>query len=122
MKISIYLENNLLDTNEDSIIALTLCYSYVEDPTTIAGDYSKTISIPGTVNNNRIFGHIWNIDREILNATDGSNTGVHFNASKRTEAKIFMDNDLFKKGYVQLNTINKNNGKISYEITFFSEL
>ena len=46
MKISIYLENNLLDTNEDSIIALTLCYSYVEDPTTIAGDYSKTISIP----------------------------------------------------------------------------
>lgn len=122
MKISIYLENNLLDTNEDSIIALTLCYSYVEDPTTIAGDYSKTISIPGTVNNNRIFGHIWNIDREILNATDGSNTGVHFNASKRTEAKIFMDNDLFKKGYVQLNTINNNNGKISYEITFFSVL
>ena len=122
MKISIYLENNLLDTNEDSIIALTLCYSYVEDPTTIAGDYSKTISIPGTVNNNRIFGHIWNIDREILNATDNSNTGVHFNASKRTEAKIFMDNDLFKKGYVQLNTINKSNGKISYEITFFSEL
>ena len=121
MKISIYLENNLLDTNEDTIITLTLCYSYVEDPTTIAGDFSKTITVPGTVNNNRIFGHIWNIDRKILNGND-SNTGVYFNASKRTEAKIFMDNDLFKRGYVQLNTINKNNGKISYEITFFSEL
>ena len=55
MKISLYLENYLLDTDDKTSIAITLCWQYLEDPLTIAGDYSKTISVPGTLNNNRIF-------------------------------------------------------------------
>ena len=55
MEVRIYLENYQIDTDDDSIIAMTMCYSYLEDPTTVAGDYSKTIKIPGTVNNNKIF-------------------------------------------------------------------
>lgn len=121
MNVSIYIENYKLDTNEDTIVALTMCYSYVEDPTTIAGDYSKSITVPGTVNNNRIFGQFWSIDRRFLE-NDDSNTGVYFNASKRTPAKIYLGNDIFKSGYVQLNAVNKTQGKITYEITFYSEL
>ena len=122
MNVSIYIENYKLDTNEDTIVALTMCYSYVEDPTTIAGDYSKSITVPGTVNNNMIFGQFWNIDRRFLESDDDSNSGVYFNASKRTPAKIYLGNDIFKSGYVQLNAVNKTQGKITYEITFYSEL
>src|SRR5574344_754451 len=107
MEVRIYLENYQIDTDDDSIIAMTMCYSYLEDPTTVAGDYSKTIKIPGTVNNNKIFGE--------------SNTSVYFNPSKKTEAKIYIGPELFKVGYVQLNNINKDKNVISYEITFYSE-
>ena len=123
MKISLYLENYLLDTDEKTSIAITLCWQYLEDPLTIAGDYSKTISVPGTLNNNRIFGNIWNIDRIVYDDdTIDLNTGVYFNPAKRVDAKIFFNNDLFKIGYVQLNNISRNNGRITYEVTFYSEL
>ena len=123
MKISLYLENYLLDTDDKTSIAITLCWQYLEDPLTIAGDYSKTISVPGTLNNNRIFGNIWNIDRIVYDDdTIDLNTGVYFNPAKRVDAKIFFNNDLFKIGYVQLNNISRNNGRITYEVTFYSEL
>jgi hypothetical protein len=120
MEVRIYLENYQIDTDENSIIAMTMCYSYLEDPTTVAGDYSKTIKIPGTVNNHKIFGQIWNLDRTVL--FGNSNTSVYFNPSKKTEAKIYIGPELFKIGYVQLNNIIKDKNVVSYEITFYSEL
>ena len=120
MEVRIYLENYQIDTDDNSIIAMTMCYSYLEDPTTVAGDYSKTIKIPGTVNNNKIFGQIWNLDRTVLYGD--SNTSVYFNPSKKTEAKIYIGPELFKTGYVQLNNIIKDKNVITYEITFYSEL
>lgn len=120
MEVRIYLENYQIDTDENSIIAMTMCYSYLEDPTTVAGDYSKTIKIPGTVSNNKIFGQIWNLDRTVLYGD--SNTSVYFNPSKKTEAKIYIGPELFKTGYVQLNNIIKDKNVITYEITFYSEL
>lgn len=120
MEVRIYLENYQIDTDDNSIIAMTMCYSYLEDPTTVAGDYSKTIKIPGTVNNNKIFGQIWNLDRTVL--FGDSNTSVYFNPSKKTEAKIYIGPELFKTGYVQLNNIIKDKNVITYEITFYSEL
>lgn len=120
MEVRIYLENYQIDTDDNSILAMTMCYSYLEDPTTVAGDYSKTIKIPGTVNNNKIFGQIWNLDRTVL--FGDSNTSVYFNPSKKTEAKIYIGPELFKTGYVQLNNIIKDKNVITYEITFYSEL
>lgn len=120
MEVRIYLENYQIDTDENSIIAMTMCYSYLEDPTTVAGDYSKTIKIPGTVSNNKIFGQIWNLDRTVLYGD--SNTSVYFNPSKKTEAKIYIGPEIFKTGYVQLNNIIKDKNVITYEITFYSEL
>ena len=120
MEVRIYLENYQIDTDDNSIIAMTMCYSYLEDPTTVAGDYSKTIKIPGTVSNNKIFGQIWNLDRTVLYGD--SNTSVYFNPSKKTEAKIYIGPELFKTGYVQLNNIIKDKNVITYEITFYSEL
>ena len=120
MEVRIYLENYQIDTDDNSILAMTMCYSYLEDPTTVAGDYSKTIKIPGTVSNNKIFGQIWNLDRTVLYGD--SNTSVYFNPSKKTEAKIYIGPELFKTGYVQLNNIIKDKNVITYEITFYSEL
>lgn len=121
MKLFIQLDDKILDTSADTIFALNMSYQYLEDPSTIPGDYSKSINIPGTTKNNTIFGHYWNLDRSIQ-VSDGYYTGAYFNASKKVPCNILIDNDIYKKGYVQLNSINNDRGKITYEITFYSNV
>lgn len=119
-KIDIWLEDRQLDV-ADIDLALTYNFSDLLNPTNVTGDYSKTISIKGSNKNNAIFGQIWRFDREILD-NENSNIGVHFNASKRVDCKIYINGGLFKSGYVKLNSIKQDKGVISYDITFYSEL
>ena len=121
MKLFIQLDDKILDTSAETVFALNMSYQYLEDPSTIPGDYSKSINIPGTAHNNTIFGHYWNLDRSIQ-VSEGYYTGAYFNASKKVPCNILIDNDIYKKGYVQLNSINNDRGKITYEITFYSNV
>lgn len=119
-KIDIYLENKKLDI--DSVdLAITYSYSDLMNPLNITCDYSKTITIKGNQTNNEIFGQIWRLDRSIL-TSDTINSGVYFNASKRADCRIYINGELFKSGYLKLNTVNNNKGIITYEVTFYSVL
>lgn len=120
-QLDIYIEKYKLDIDDSTQVNLTYRYSDLLNPTSITGDFSKTITIKGTPNNNRIFGNIWNLDRKII-FSENSNVNVTFNPAKRTKAVICVNNTVFKTGYVKLNKISVNNGDITYEITFYSEL
>lgn len=85
------------------------------NPTIVKNSFTKTITLPGTKNNNRIFCDIWKLDR--VQSTNS------FNASKRTPFYLIKDGDLVEKGYAKLNTISwKNDVMFSYEITLYGEL
>lgn len=119
-KVDIYLENRKLDI-DDIDLALTYSFSDLSNPTSVTGDYSKTITIKGNQTNNEIFGQIWRFDRTILDS-ETSNIGVNFNPSKRVDCKIYINGGIFKSGYVKLNSIKMSKGVISYDITFYSDL
>lgn len=119
-KVDIYLENRKLDI-DDIDLALTYSFSDLSNPTSVTGDYSKTITIKGNQTNNEIFGQIWRFDRTILDS-ETSNIGVNFNPSKRVDCKIYINGGIFKSGYVKLNSIKMSKGDISYDITFYSDL
>lgn len=121
MKVAIYLENYLIDVDNDINLAITYSFSDLTNPANITGDYSKTITIKGTQTNNEIFGQIWRFDRSFLDSSL-FNAGVHFNASKRADCKIYINGGLFKSGYLKLNSVNNDRGVISYEVTFYSSL
>lgn len=120
-KLDIFIEKYKLDIDADTELNLTYRFSDLVNPTSITGDFSKTIKVKGTANNNEIFGQIWNLDRKIIFDTN-TNTSISFNPVKRTNATIFINNEIFKSGYVKLNKITISKGVITYEITFYSDL
>lgn len=80
------------------------------NPTVVKNGYSKTISVEGTPNNNILFDHIFRNDRV---------QGDGFNALKRAPFQLFVNGDVYEKGYAKLNTVKKTGNAISYEITLF---
>lgn len=120
-KVDIYVENRKLDI-DDIDLAITYSFSELTNPLLLTGDYSKTITIKGTQNNNEIFGQIWRFDRTIVSDVNAKNVGVYYNASKRANCKIFLNGGLFKSGYIKLNSISIDKGVYSYDVTFYSEL
>lgn len=121
MKLDIFLENERLDMDDAANLAITYRFSDLTNPTTQTGDYSTKFTIKGTPHNNAVFGQIWRLDRVALLGGD-FNTSVYFNPSKRTNCVIFINNEVFKRGYVQLNSIKNDKGTISYDVTFYSEM
>lgn len=86
------------------------------NPTIVKNSFTKTIKLPGTKINNKIFNEIWKLDR-----VQWSNA---FNASKRTPFILINNGNLVEQGYVKLNNIvwNSNTNSYTYEVTLYGEL
>lgn len=65
----LFLENREVELSQDIQVAITGQFEDISNPTLIKNDWSKTISIPFTSNNNAIFGYIFNEDRIAIEET-----------------------------------------------------
>lgn len=105
-------------------ITPSILYSYTvtdySNPTAVRNGHSKTVTIKGTPNNNKIFGMYWNVERSVGNG--GPNAGIYYNASKKAPFKLFVGTELYEEGYVRLDKINRIDKEISYDCTLFSGL
>lgn len=95
-----------------------IIYNYVVDeimnPSVVRNSYSKTIQIPGTDRNNRIFNQYWNLER--INFDDG------FRANRKNSFSIYYGPTLYEQGYCRLDKIVRNLGKITYHLSLFGGL
>lgn len=121
--IRLFIENKEVELNETVQVAITKQFEELSNPTTIINDWSKTVSIPFTVKNNNIFGHIYNIDKLTV-ASDGTQslTGIYFNPYKKLNMRLQWGDDVLMVGYAKMNEVKQNNGKGTYELTLFGEL
>lgn len=115
--IDLYINNKLVDTqnNEVSMLFQRQRTDYT-NPTIIKNSFTKTVKLPGTKNNNRIFGSLWKLDKYIDYST------TEFIPSQREPFTLMMNGDLVEKGYVKLNNITYNGNEYTYEITLYGEL
>ena len=115
--IELYIDNKRVDFSNELTLPFTYHLKDVNNPTIVKNPFTKTIEITGTPNNNKIFGEIYNLDREQLY---GNNIiGSYFNPSMRTPFSIFKNNEIIESGYMQLNTITVENKNIKYNITLY---
>lgn len=119
--IKLYIDDKLVDFSNELIIPFTYQLKDVNKPTVVKNPFTKTITIIGTKNNNKIFGEIYNLDREQL-YDDTYLTGAYFNPSYRTPFKLFKNGELIESGYMQLNSITIKNKVINYEVTLYGGL
>lgn len=102
----------------DFDIALQYSIADVKDITKRNSAYSKTLTVPGTKNNNYWFGNIFDIN------TDYSS----FNVNKKTDAKLIVNGEIILDGFLQIRKIRKlvepdfNGNLIYYEIVLFNNV
>lgn len=79
-------------------------------------DFSKTITLPGTSNNNNIFSNIFNLARSVQN-DETYNFAPDFNPSLKADAILYKNGIVQLQGYLQLTNINVlDDYEIEYEI------
>ena len=108
--IEILINNQKLDLSDDIQLNITYQSTDVTAPANTKNEYSKSITVKGTPNNNRIFGYYFD-----LNKNDYSD----FNAKARIDATILVNGNILQQGYIQLTDIQNSNGIIQYTFTFY---
>lgn len=121
----ILIEGSRLDLFEDIGAELNYAIDDIKDFSARNTNYSKTITLPGNANNNKIFGHIYNFasaNNYYISDPNSPNVGYNFDPSKQASCKIFINKIQVFKGVLRLLEIKINNGTIEYECAVFGEL
>ena len=96
-----------IDMYDDVSTPLNFSIADIRFPDKRNSNYSKTIKIPGTKNNNLLFGNIFDV-----NITDGS-----FNPNAKVKGVLTIDDENQINGYIQMLSITINDdSKIEYEV------
>lgn len=119
--IKLYIDNKQVDLVDNISLPFVYQLKDMSNPTIVKNNFSKTIDIIGTPNNNAIFGQIYKFDREQI-LSDVGILGAYFNPSQRTPFTIYKNSEIMEEGYMQLNTITKQNDTIRYSVTFFGSI
>jgi len=119
-KITLYIADRLVDLDDQSLILFNYTQEDLSNPTVVRNSFSQQITLPGTPNNNRLFGDVFRLDRRISpGSTQG---GVSFSPSQKTPFTIYNEmHEVIESGYVKLDSISR--GKVpEYKITLYGGL
>lgn len=118
----IFIENQELDINAELTNQITYSIDDIINIDSKSTSFTKTIIIPGTARNNKIFGNIFEFTNS--NITDDNNPNVfyNYNASKSAKAMIEMNGLQVMKGVMRLMSIVVDGVNVEYEIVLFGEL
>lgn len=112
--VEIYISGQQIDLYDNVSIPITYSISDIKNPDKREGTYSKTITIPGTKTNNKLFSNIFKINKLSL-ITD-------FNPNLKVDCLILEQSIEILRGSLRLLSINYlEDGEISYECAVFGE-
>ena len=125
MNTELFIEGFPLNLTTEISALLNFAIDDIKDFSARSTTWSRTIVLPGTANNNRLFGHIFQVGQS--NNYDGSqpNVGYNFNAAKAASCIIFQDQLQTFKGVLRLLQINISDGfqgRVEYEVSVFGNL
>jgi hypothetical protein len=118
----IYIEEQKIDLLQDISTEFTYAIDDVSDFGSRNTSFSKTISIPGTANNNLIFGYIFELNNANVTVDTLPNVGYNYNVTKQANCKIFIDKVQIFKGTLRILEIVIDKETIEYQCSVFGEL
>lgn len=122
MRTQLFIENYPADVSEELSTLLNFELDDVKDFSSRSTTWSKTVVLPGTSRNNKLFGHIFQVGQSNPHNPGLDNIGLNYNASKAADCIIFQDQLQTFKGVLRLMQINSIKGKIEYEVAMFGEI
>jgi hypothetical protein len=111
-----------VDLFDNEPIELTKSIIELTEPEQRKSDYTKTINIPGTANNNSIFSNIFDVNHSILNG-DNANFYVDFDPRKKANCILYREEIPQLRGYLQMTSINIiDEQNITYELVVYGRV
>ena len=111
LNLQLFIEDKRVDFFEDESIQLTDSIQDARDIGKIFTAVSSDFTVPATLINNNLFKHFYSFD-----IVDG------FDPRQKVRASLFQNGFLYKKGFVQLRSVNLENNKASSYKIFFTGL
>lgn len=111
--IEIIVNNQALEFDEIDL-QITKSIADIREPQQRQSEWSKTITIPGTPNNNKLFNHIFDVNKSI--------TQFQYNPNKKASCLLLVDGAVHLQGFIRLTDIIANDEQISYNITIHGQL
>ena len=112
--VELYINNQKVYFKEPPEIVVTYAHTDLHNPTVVKNSYTKTVQVEGTPENNRIFNNFYDMRR--------MNGNGLFNPSRKETFTLYRNGEPMETGYVKLDKVNKNNGRITYDITLYGGL
>lgn len=120
MRNELLIAGQSIDCIEDLGILITKEVYSIVDPSKRKTDYTKTVTIPGSKNNNDIFSALFDVNVSIRNSDQFN---PDFNPSKKASCEYLHDSMTQIKGYCQLTRINLlENNKVTYDIVIHGKV
>lgn len=129
----LFIEGQEVELDNSVQFAITKQFEDILNPTSIINTWSKTVAIPFTQSNNKLFGHIYNPSRLIMGTsgvigvggttyTGSGAVGIYFDPLRKLNFRLEWNGDTIMTGYAKLNDIKRNGKKSTYNLTLFGEL
>lgn len=119
--IELFIEGRKIDITDD--IEINFNYETIDTDklSSIKNSFSKTVSVPGTPNNNITFGHLFRSDKYIPSPTAAqTNICNDYDPHKKVNWLINKNGVLVNRGYCTLdNIVVKNERDVTYKLTLY---
>lgn len=115
-KIELYINGTLADLSDQGLVLFNYSLTDLQKPTAVKNGFSKQITLPGTPQNDFIFGHIERTDRVTTVST--------FNTGKRSEFAIYDEKgQILESGYLRLDSLVRRGSVVTgYKVSLFGGL
>ena len=111
--VRLFIGNYEADFGSAPDVLYTFKIDDITSPAAVKNSFSKTITLPGTSRNNRIFNQYWAGDRL---------TGNGFDATKKTPFTLYVDSEVYQTGYCKLNEVLQRKNAVEYSLSLFGGL
>jgi hypothetical protein len=116
--IELLVNGNRVDLGEGVDIALNKSIADIRNPEQRSADFTKTITIPGTSHNNKVFNHIFDVANDIIGS---GQYNPDFNPNKKADCILLVDGMPQISGFIRLTEIIANNDRYEYNCTIHGE-
>jgi len=111
-RVDLYINGQKADLFPDESIEINLSVQNIKDISKVFGDFTNSFTIPASPTNNAIFKHYYNVD--IYGG---------FNANVRVDSFIEVNNNLFRAGVLELESVQiKDSQPYAYQVGFYSNV
>ena len=116
--IELLIEGKPIALSDDFDIRINKSIADIRNPETRSSDFTRTLTIPGTSENNKVFHFLFDVANDI---TGSGQFNPDFNPNKKADCVVLFDGMPQIEGFIRLTDITNNNGRIQYQCTIHGE-